>query len=408
MEGRPESPDVLIVGAGVVGAALAYEIARRGRRVLVLDRADGAALGATRWSMGGTHWLAAAPDPHLRGICREGLARHLVMSEELGADSGFRARPILVLAPDEAALAGLVPLVENGRAHGFEGRIVDRAELARLEPTLAPGVAVGAAFCDLGWVDTQVATRAWLQGAAMHGAMFRSGVEVRAIRTAGPTPLVETAAGPISAGQVILTAGAWIGRLLREAGVHVPLVHTHAEVVETDPLPRTYRHVVVAVTPVERARSTLELAIARPELRARFEADDGADLGLPTSVEIGVVQQADGRVRLGQISRGIAGVLDGPRPDGEAAIRAEVARFYPDLAQQPGQIHSRPVSFSADRLPVAGPVPGAPGTWLVTGLVSPLIYLPALAPRMAAALDGEVVPELEPFSPSRLLTDASA
>jgi glycine/D-amino acid oxidase-like deaminating enzyme len=404
MEARPESPDVLIVGAGVVGAALAYEVARRGRRVLVIDRADGAALGATRWSMGGTHWLAAATDPDLRAFCIEGLARHQIMSEELGADSGFRARPILVLAPDEAALAGLAPLIENGRAHGFEGRIVDRAELARLEPTLTPGVAVGAAYCALGWVDTQVATRAWLQGAAMHGAAFRTGVEVRAIHADGPSPRVETADGPISAGQVTLTAGAWIGSLLRGAGLTLPLVHTHAEVVETEPQPQIYRHVVVAVTPVERSRSTLELAIARPDLRARFEAEDGSDLGLPTSVEIGVVQQADGRVRLGQISRGISGVLDGPRPDGEAAIRAEVGRFYPELARQPGQIHSRPVSYSTDRLPVAGPVPGAPGYWLVTGLVSPLIYLPSLAPRMAAALEGEAVPELEPFAPARLLT----
>src|SRR3954447_1914358 len=161
MEARLDAPDVLIVGAGVVGAALAYEIARRGRRVLVVDRADDAALGATRWSMGGTHWLAAATDPLLRDLCREGLARHQTMTEELGADSGFRARPILVLAPNDAALAGLVPLVENGRAHGFEGQIVDRDELARLEPTLEPGAAVGAAFCALGWVDTMVATRAW-------------------------------------------------------------------------------------------------------------------------------------------------------------------------------------------------------------------------------------------------------
>src|SRR3954465_15158998 len=129
MEGRPESPDVLIVGAGVVGAALAYEIARRGRTVLVVDRSDDVALGATRWSMGGTHWLAAATDPRLRDLRREGLERHQTMSEELGTDSGFRARPILVLAPDDRALGGLVPLVENGRAHGFEGRIVDGAEL---------------------------------------------------------------------------------------------------------------------------------------------------------------------------------------------------------------------------------------------------------------------------------------
>jgi glycine/D-amino acid oxidase-like deaminating enzyme len=353
--------------------------------------------------MGGTHWLAAATDSRLRDLCLEGLERHQIMSEELGADSGFRPRPILVLAPDDAALAGLVPLIENGRAHGFEGRIVDAAELGRLEPTLTPGSAVGAAYCALGWVDTLVATRARLQGAAMHGATFRGGIDVLAIRTDGLTPIVETSEGPISAGQVILTAGAWMGTLLRQAGVKLPLAHTHAEIVESEPLPQTYQHIVVAALPPEKARGTLELAIAHPDLRARFEADDGTDLGLTNSVEIGVVQQADGRVRMGQISRGISGILDAPYPDGEALIRAEVARFYPDLAQQPGQIHSRPVSFSADRLPIAGPVPGAPGYWLLTGLVSPMIYLPSVAPRMAAAMDGESIPEIEPFAPARLL-----
>jgi glycine/D-amino acid oxidase-like deaminating enzyme len=157
------------------------------------------------------------------------------------------------------------------------------------------------------------------------------------------------------------------------------------------------------VTPVERSRGALEMAIAEPERRSHFEAEDGTDLGLTPSVEIGVVQQADGRVRLGQLSRGISGFLDGPYPDGEPAIRAEVARFFPELAKQPGQIHHRPVSFTPDRLPLAGPVPGASGYWLVNGLVSPLIYLPALAPRMAVALEGTRVPDLEPFAPARLV-----
>ena len=407
MEARLDTPDVLIIGAGVVGAALAYEVARRGRRVLVVDRADGAALGATRWSMGGTHWLIAATDDRLRDLCREGLERHQAMTEELGADSGFRARPILTLAPDDEAFATLPPLVENGRQYGFEGRIVDRHELHRLEPTLAPGSAVGGALCTLGWVDTVVATRARIEGAAMHGATFRAGVDVTAIHVDGPNPVVETSEGTISAGQVILTAGAWMGRLLRQAGISVPMVHTHAEIVESEPLPQTFKHVVIAMKPLEQSRGALETAIAQPAYRAQFEAEDGTDLGLPPSIEIGVVQQADGRVRLGQLSRAISGFLDGPHPDGEAAIRAEVGRFFPELARQPGTVHHRPVSFTPDRLPLAGPVPGAPGFWLVNGLVSPLIYLPALAPRIAAAMEGTRVPEIEGFAPARLLEAAT-
>src|SRR5688500_2776509 len=173
MEGRPDIADVLIVGAGVVGAALAYEVARRGKRVLVVDRAEGAALGATRWSMGGTHWLVAATDDRLRDLCREGLERHQLMSEELGSDSGFRARPIGSMARDGGACAGRGPMIENGRQAGCGGRIVERDELYRLEPPLAPGSAVGGAICTRGWVDTVRATQARLEGAAMHGATFR-------------------------------------------------------------------------------------------------------------------------------------------------------------------------------------------------------------------------------------------
>ncbi|MGE3272331.1 MAG: FAD-dependent oxidoreductase, partial [Chloroflexota bacterium] len=179
--------------------------------------------------------------------------------------------------------------------------------------------------------------------------------------------------------------------------------HTHAEIVETHPLPQQYRHVVVAIIPPERTRGALETAMSQPEHQVQFEANDGSELPITPSAELGVVQMPDGRVRLGQVSRAISGFLDRPKSDGEALIRAEAARFFPDLAQQPGTVHHRPVSFAADRLPVAGPVPGAPGCWMVSGLVSPLIYLPALAPRMAAALAGEPVPEIAAFAPGRFL-----
>ncbi|MGE3270245.1 MAG: NAD(P)/FAD-dependent oxidoreductase, partial [Chloroflexota bacterium] len=322
MEARLSAPDVVIVGAGVVGAALAYECARRGQRTLVVDRAEAAGLGATRWSMGGTHWLAAATDDRLRDLCREGLERHQHLSEELGTPSGFHARPILALAPDDAALAGLADLVANGQTHGFAGRILDQPELYQLEPTLKPGAAIGGALCTLGWLDTVTATQAWLQGAAMHGATFRTGLEVTGLRLDGSLPVVETSEGPISAGQVILAAGAWTASLLRQSGVQVPLHHTHAEIVETHPLPQQYRHVVVAIIPPERTRGALETAMSQPEHQVQFEADDGSELPITPSAELGVVQMPDGRVRLGQVSRAISGFLDGPKSDGEALIRA--------------------------------------------------------------------------------------
>ena len=209
---------------------------------------------------------------------------------------------------------------------------------------------------------------------------------------------METAAGPIEAGQVVLAAGAWLGRLLRGSGIAAPLVHTHAEVLESEPLPPTFQHLIASAN---QSRAVLEAEIARPANAARLQAEAGGEEMAPVSVELGVVQRGDGRVRLGQLSRAVAGILDGPRPDGEALIRAEVALYFPDLARQPVRHHSRPVSFSPDKLPVAGPIAAAPGFWLVSALNSPLIYLPALAARMTGALKGERVPELDAFALER-------
>jgi glycine/D-amino acid oxidase-like deaminating enzyme len=373
--------------------------------VLVLERGAQAGLGASRWSLGGTSWLGAAMDPRLRDLCRDGLERHQALTDELGIASGFHRRPVLVLAPTDEALAGLAPLVENGQAHGFGGRIIDAAEVARLEPTVTPGAAVGAACCDLGWLDTVAAVDAWLQGAQKLGAQVQCGVDVQAIRLGGPTPSLETSAGTISAERVVLTAGAWMGRLLRQSGINVPVVHTHAEILESEPLPPTFRHLIVSAN---QSRAVLEAEIARREHRTRLDAEDGSEVATPISVELGVVQRANGRVRLGQLSRGIAGFLDGPDPSGEAAIRAEVARYFPELARQPARLHSRPVSFSTDRLPMAGPLPGAPACWLISGLVSPLIYLPVLAEQVAAALSGEARPALAPFALERLALSATS
>ncbi len=84
MAARSTKTSVVIVGAGVVGAALAYESARKGLRVTVLERAARPAQGGTRWSMGGASWLTWAGEPRLRELCREGLNRY---TEILQTDS---------------------------------------------------------------------------------------------------------------------------------------------------------------------------------------------------------------------------------------------------------------------------------------------------------------------------------
>jgi glycine/D-amino acid oxidase-like deaminating enzyme len=241
-------------------------------------------------------------------------------------------------------------------------------------------------------------TRAWLTAAERRGAEIRYGVEVAGLVVAnGRCAAVQTADGSLAAERVVVAAGAWTRSLLRRTGHDVPVLHTHAEILETAPLPPTLSHFVGVADPV---RAELELAMAAPELRARW--DDGVETEiLPPAVQFGVVQFADGRLRLGQISRAIPGFLGRPRQDGEAAIRSVARSIFPTLADVPATLRGCPVAISADRRPIAGPLAELPNVYVAAGYDSPLSYAPALAERLAIALTGGPTVALAPFSPDR-------
>jgi len=391
-------PDVIVVGAGVLGAAVAYESARRGLRVVVLERAATPAAGATRCSMAGLTWLSATDDG-VRRLSLEGLARHRTLGDELDADTGYRPVPMLLVAADAADLAPVDPLLTAGRAAGFRADRVGPDELLRLEPSLAPGAAAAGVRCEQGQVDPERLTRAWLGAATRLGARVRYGADVRAVAAGGAA--VETGAGRLAGGRVVVAAGAWSRRLLAGAGVDLPAVATHAEILETSPRPPALTHFVAEASD---ARAELETAMADPAFAPRWTgpATDTAEL-LPAAVQLCVAQFGDGRIRLGQVSRAVPGFLPGPLPGGEALLRERAARYLPRLAGVPATLRARSVAISADKLPLAGPLAHAPDVFVVTAMDSPLIFAPAIAVRLAAALAGEPTPDLDPFRPDRVI-----
>ena len=102
------------------------------------------------------------------------------------------------------------------------------------------------------------------------------------------------------------------------------------------------------------------------------------------------------------LAKAIQVLLATPDPGGELLIRRRVKEFLPSLAALPARLHGRPVSVAADRLPVAGPFAEVPSLWVVGGMVSPLVFAPSLAERVAASLADESAPELAGFGPDRL------
>jgi glycine oxidase len=211
------SSDVVIVGAGVIGTAIAWRCAQAGLRVRLVDPAPDAGAWHTAAGM-----LAPITELHygesaLLRLSVESLAAYpdfVAELEELtGQPTGFRACGTVAVAWDAADLAALRDLHAFGAGLGIAGQLVTGLELHRLEPALAPGLPGG-------WLapgDHQVDPR--LLHAALRTALTRLGVELT------PSParvevVGERASGVrladstlVAADTVVLAAGAWSGQV---------------------------------------------------------------------------------------------------------------------------------------------------------------------------------------------------
>ena len=271
------SPDVVIVGAGAIGAACAYQLAGAGARVIVLERGGGWGEGCSWGNAGlivpsharpiaapeslraGLGWMLKRSSPfglRLRPALAPWLARYMRASsasraaagealqrelavESLGLlrelakslDAGFAQRGCLTVYTDHPEQAADEAASKTGRALGAQ--LLTGAEVRELEPALTGAVRAGVLFPDEAGCDPVRFVRSLGDAAIARGAELRREVAVSALRPGG----VATSAGELSAGHVIVAAGAWSGRLASTARLRLPMQGGKGYAVEWDPLP---------------------------------------------------------------------------------------------------------------------------------------------------------------------------
>ena len=217
-----ETADVIVVGAGVQGASLAFHLARRGAQVLVVER-ESVAAGATGRSSGFVrmHYdlesdvrLAWASLPYFQS-----------WQDRVGAgDCGFVRTGFMQVMPD--ALADRVRAnVEMQQGIGVNTRIADPAEIARLLPgAVTDDIGVAAYEPESGYADPSGTAAGFLAAARMHGARLIQGCRVNAVAVDGDAVVgVETDRGRFDAPAVVAVAGAWAADLAHTVGVVVPV-----------------------------------------------------------------------------------------------------------------------------------------------------------------------------------------
>lgn len=343
-----ETGDVVIVGGGAAGCAVAYYLAQAGVKAIIIER-EGVASQASGYSAGGLNPLEGIniPGP-LAALAMESFRLHLGLWESLQGDSGVDFQPRITAGTKVAFDAGEIPALQSSldtfaaAGAGFSGQWLDLPQLRELEPRLSPEIIAAVQLRGNAALDGQQFTLALAEAAQRRGAKIRA-ASARGVRIGGGrVQSVILEEGEIPCGQLVLAAGPWS----REA--------------------ETWLDLALPVDP-------LKGEILRLETGGRPLASDFSGGGSS------LYAKPDGLVWCGATEE-----WQGFDRETSAAARqslwAAAARLLPALAQARLALHTaclRPVT--PDWLPIIGQAPGWDNVYLATGagkkgiLLSPAI-----------------------------------
>jgi glycine/D-amino acid oxidase-like deaminating enzyme len=236
-------PDVVIVGGGIIGAASAYELARRGAGVTLIER-DELAAGASGRNQG---WFVLSSDPALGPMSRASLPMYEDVIDTSPVPVRFDREPRghLILASTEAG----VPLARDRaaawQASGVRADRLDAAAMRSEEPELAPDLAEVWLLDHGRRIDPGALTVALALAARALGADVRTHLNVRTLtgdreRVTG----VVTDDGIVSADLVVLAAGPWSAALTRALGFDLPVTGARGWIVELSGPPGLVRRMI--------------------------------------------------------------------------------------------------------------------------------------------------------------------
>lgn len=366
---------VVVVGAGIVGASIAYHLVRRRVAVTVLERQQPCA-GASSHSFA---WLNAfGKDPAAyHDFNRRSMDAWPRFARDLALDVGLHwgGEMRWTCTPQDAE--ALRQRVRQLQAWGYPSRLIDAAEVCKLEPGLVPGPITAASRGDIdGQVEPARVIAACMQRVQEWGAAVHTNTPVTGMRlTSGATPRIQavhTPRGEVACDAVVLAAGVDTTALASLAGLRIPQQESPGVVVRLAARPRVLQTVSVLHTP--------PLDAARPEIHIR--------------------QGTDGALMIGEGSQESLSRNDSQAHADELLARA--THYLPALAGAraiPVPVGYRPMPL--DELPVLGYTAPVPNLYIA--LMHSGVTLAPLVGELATLelIDGARVDVLAPYRPER-------
>ena len=354
--------DVAVIGGGVLGNFIAYDLAREGFDVVLLEKGYTAA-----GTSGATHawiYVSTKTPGHYGKFSYASSLRYEALAEEHGVDFQYERSGGLSILWSEQALAEARRTVAEQNAAGIDCEILTPEEVAAREPIVSPSEIHGAIWGPLdGCVNPFNVMYAMNALAREAGASFRPYCEVTDVARDGDTFTLQTSRGTFRAGRIVVAAGVWSLRIAEMLGFHLPIRPSRGQVLVSEPMPPTVRHILANGS----VRQLIERGII---LMGRVMENDRTDN----------VTTYDG------LQKALKDVL--ALAPGLADVR--VVRSYAGI---------RPKPF--DGLPLLGEVPGHPGVF--TAVTHSGVTLgPVIGQSLAELLSGrETTHDITPYGWSR-------
>lgn len=371
-----EIAEVLIIGGGVIGSSIAYHVARRRHRVIVVERATPGVAPSASWASAGgvrRQGRRSAEVP----LAIEAIERWPTLEDELAADLHYRQDGNLRLAESDAETEAMAVFVQRQQRNGLSDvRLVDRSEALALVPGLNDKVTAGSFSPSDGHANASLTALAFARAAERHAATYWNGVQAVSLVTRGERVVgARTTAGEIGADTVVLAAGAWSDELAATAGLCLPIRTRALQMLLSTPAPAGVLKPVIGA--LGRSLSLKQLPTGEFFL-------GGGWLGDPTPDRSGYTLRPESEEGNWEAARGLL----------PAVGAQQVARKWCGLEAE-----------SFDGLPLIGFAPGFDGLVLALGFSGHGFAIsPAVGRSVADLLLRNPAPELDGLAPARMAT----
>jgi len=347
-KGKIMNPDVVIIGAGIVGCSCAYYLSKLGVKVHLVDKGQ---VGSGASKAGMLHIVTwEEPEIHLK-LAAHSKKLYAELSQQLPMDINFRTCGSIAIVEKPESMAGFSETIQRLKGFGVSAVLLSGAELVKMEPNISSDVAGGGFFPDDAQVNPLYTTLALARAAREAGAVIEPFNEVTGFELTEDKSSVNavlTVQGRIPTKSVVLCAGSWCGEVGKLAGVNIPIQPRKGTLVVTSPVPEAMFNckVLLAAGYMDSVKS-------------------GASSGI--SIAANIQQTKNGNLVIGS-SRQFSGFDKSVDPKVVASMLKRCLRFFPILADVTvirTWAGFRP--YTPDLLPIISPLEQLKGMYIAAG-----------------------------------------